>query len=243
VARRRTFDGTKIYNEAWEGATRDVFFYLLGVAADNFGMLKENAGLVASVLGISARRGQQSIDYLVGEEVLLRYGDNGSPYLIFRKWQDYQKVKYPGSPSCPLPPPHILGKLSRKSREHLLGQLGSDSGENGRAVAVAVADDSEAHASAPNPKQASIEHFFRRLQQHTGLEAPEFPGGQAAGFFTRRLRKGDTLEDLRETIDEFFDGYIKGDKSAANFAHYQRVYNALCIAVQKRRGKGANRRA
>jgi len=49
----------------------------------------------------------------------------------------------------------------------------------------------------------------------------------------------DTLQDLKDTIDEFFDRYIRGDKSAANFGHYQRVYNALCIAVQKRR-KGAS---
>jgi len=237
VARRRTFDGTKIYNEAWDGATRDVFFYLLGVAADNYGMMKENAALVASVLGTTARRAQGAIDYLVGEEVLLRYGSDGDAYLIFRNWQDYQKIKYTGTPSCPLPPPDIFGKLSGKTREN----FGNLAGGNGRAVAVADAVDTVAKATVPNPKQAAIDYFLRRLQKHTGLAAPEFPGGQAAGFFTRRLRKGDTLEDLQDTIDEFFDRYIRGEKSAGNFGHYQRVYNALCIAVQKRRQKHADR--
>jgi len=243
VARRRTFDGSKIYNEAWDGATRDVFFYLLGVAADNYGLMKENAAAVASVLGMSARRVQRGLDYLVGEEVLLRYGDNGTRYLVFRKWQEYQRVKYAGTPSCPLPPPEVFRKLSEETRELLRPHVGKASLENGRAVAVAVAVDSEAEASVRNPKQVAIDHFFERLQRHTGLASPEFPGGQAAGFFTRRLRKGDTLDDLRDTIDEFFDRYICGEQSAGNFAHYQRAYNALCIAVQKRRSSQTERQS
>ncbi len=233
MARRRTFDGRKVYNEAWSRHTRDVFFYCLGVAADNFGMFKENPQVMAGEIAISLRQVRQGLDCLVGEEVLLRFGSDDDSYLIFRKWQDYQKLHHTGAPSCPIPPPDIFAKLSENTQE-LFQKL---EGESARAVAVAVASATEADASAVNPKQDAIAYFFGRLQKHTGLESPEFPGGQAAGFFTRRLRKGDVLQDLTDTIDEFFDRYIRGEKSAANFGHYQRVFNALCIAVQKRRGK------
>lgn len=235
MARRRTFDGRRVYNESWDTVTRDVFFYALGVAADNFGMFKENAQSLAGEIGLSLPKVRQCLDYLVGEEVLLRYQLDGDSYLVFRKWQDYQKINYTGAPSCPLPPPDVFGKLSKKTRE--LFAKASEENVRAVAVAVAIAIDSGADAPAVNPKQAAIAYYFERLQRHTGLESPEFPGGQAAGFFTRRLRKGDTLQDLKTTTDEFFDRYIRGDKSAGNFGHYQRVYNALCIAVQKRRGK------
>lgn len=88
-------------------------------------------------------------------------------------------------------------------------------------------------------QQAAIDYFLGRLQRHTGLERPVFSGGQAARFFSQRLKAGDTLDDFRETVDEFFDHRIRGEHSAANFSLYQRSYNALCIAVQKRRrGRG-----
>lgn len=89
--------------------------------------------------------------------------------------------------------------------------------------------------SGDDARQAAIDYFFGRLQRHTGLERPVFSGGQAARFFSSRLTAGDTLDDFRETIDEFFDRRIRGEHSAANFSLYQRAYNALCIAVQKRR--------
>jgi hypothetical protein len=89
-------------------------------------------------------------------------------------------------------------------------------------------------------RQAAIDYFFGRLQRHTGLERPVFSGGQAARFFSSRLEAGDTSDDFTETIDEFFDHRIRGEHSAANFSLYQRAYNALCIAVQKRRRRGAD---
>lgn len=90
-----------------------------------------------------------------------------------------------------------------------------------------------------NDRQAAIDYFFGRLQRHTGLERPVFSGGQAARFFSSRLKAGDTPDDFKETIDEFFDHRIRGEHSAANFSLYQRSYNALCIAVQKRRRRRA----
>ena len=96
-------------------------------------------------------------------------------------------------------------------------------------------------AKPPDPRVKEAQtYFFERLQKHTGLEVPVFSWPQSGKFYRQRLIEADdSLDDLRDTTDEFFDRYIRGDKSAANFGHYQRVYNALCIAVQKRR-KGAS---
>jgi hypothetical protein len=81
-------------------------------------------------------------------------------------------------------------------------------------------------------KQAAIDHFFGRLQRHTHLKAPPFPGGQAARFFSQRLKAGDTLEGLKACTDRFFDRWIK-PQSAAGFSHYQRVYAGLAKAVME----------
>jgi len=94
-------------------------------------------------------------------------------------------------------------------------------------------------APVPGVSEARA-YFFGRLQKHTRLEQPEFPFARAGAFFKQRLTKGDDLSDLTETVDYFFDKYIRGDLSAANFAHYQRQYNALALAVQKQREAHAN---
>ena len=85
-------------------------------------------------------------------------------------------------------------------------------------------------------KQAAIDYFYQKLQRHTTLAKPRFPGGQAAKFFSDCIKDEYTETDFREITDWFFDERIKGDFSSANFSHYQAAFNAGCIAVQKRRG-------
>jgi len=88
-------------------------------------------------------------------------------------------------------------------------------------------------------KQGAIDYFYQRLQKHTTLEKPRFPGGQAAGFFTGCIRDGYDERDLREVTDWFFDERIDEEHSSGNFGHFQNAFNAGCIAVQKRRGDHA----
>jgi len=84
-------------------------------------------------------------------------------------------------------------------------------------------------------KQAAIDYFYEKLQAHTGLDKPRFPGGRAANFFAGCIRDGYDERDFREVTDWFFDERIRGDHSSANFGHYQASFNAGCIAIQKRR--------
>ena len=242
MPRIRRFDCSKIYKEPWNSQCRDLVFYLIGVESDNYGLLKDTVPAWSATLGLPRSKIQNHLDYLLGQEVFFRYSDGSQGYLATRKWQDYQKVKYPGFPECPVPPPNILGRLSQETQELFTRLLGETSAKDGTAVAGGFLEGcTDANASAVNPVEAGKNYYLDRLRKHTGLESPEFPFGQASGFFARRVRLGDDYEDLKDTIDEFFDRYIRGDKSAGNFGHYQRVYNALCIAVQKRReGNRAN---
>ena len=85
-------------------------------------------------------------------------------------------------------------------------------------------------------KQGAIDYYYGRLQKYTGAAEPEFPGGQAAAFFTRRILKGDTSDDFREATDLFFNERIR-EKSAANFSLFQRAYNAfLKEIIERHRG-------
>ena len=247
MPRIRRFDGSKIYNESWDGPCRDVFFYLIGVASDNYGLLKEEPAAWAGTLHMSPSKVRERIDYLVGQEVFYRYSDGEQGYLASKKWQDYQKVKYPGFPACPVPPPNILGKLSPKTQELFLtfaGSLPEDGGNDSAAsrarAAVSFLEGSflegstDGSASVGNPVEQAKNYYLERLGKHTGMEEPEFPHARASGFFSRRVGKGDTFGDFKGTIDYFFDEYIKGDKSAARFGHYQDVYNHLASVVLKR---------
>jgi len=234
MARLRRFDCTKIYNESWDGPTRDVFFYLCGVAADNYGLLKESPELIAAALHLSPAKVRDRLGILMGQEVVIRYGDGEQPYLAFRKWQDYQSVKYPGYPACPIPPPEMLGKLSPKTQElfqRFLGNLPRNS-----SPLVAVAGCLPPYGGPKSPVQAAVNHYLERLRKKTRMESPEFPFGRASAFFARRIGKGDTYEDLQATIDYFFDEWIT-DASAASFPHYQAKYNALAAGAITKKGK------
>jgi len=238
MARLRRFDCTKIYNESWDGPTRDIFFYLCGVAADNYGLLKEAPELIAAALHLSPAKVRDRLGILMGQEVVIRYSDGQQPFLAFRKWQDYQSVKYPGYPACPIPPLDILGKLSPKTQELFQRFVGSLPRNSSSLVAVAVA--LPTYVGPKSPVQAAVNHYLERLRRKTRMESPEFPYGQANAFFARRIRQGDTYEDLQATIDYFFDHWIT-DASAASYTHYQSKYNALAAGAITKKGKEKTR--
>jgi hypothetical protein len=135
---RRVIDGPSIYNESWDSPTRDVFLWLLTVGADSYGLQRERPRRISEATGLPLRRVAAALDALAGQEVILRYADGETVYLVFRRWQDFQRVLYTGRPSCILPPPEILAKLSQETRE--LFVKSSEKFPRSVAVAVAVAD-------------------------------------------------------------------------------------------------------
>lgn len=246
MARIRRFDGTKIYNEGWDSKTRDVLFYLIGVLADNYGLFPAGVAGVAERLGIDAHAVQDRVDILIEAQVLIPYQDEGRHFFAFRKWQDYQSVKYPGMPSCPIPSDETLGNLSDASREALLRIRGKLSGASGKkprpAVVVAVADGKPlANARGVSAVKIGIDYFFERLQRHLGMERPVFPFGRAGRFLRERVESADdTAEDFRDLIDWFFDKRIRGDKSSANWSLFESAYNAGLLAVDRERKRNAS---
>jgi hypothetical protein len=68
------------------------------------------------------------------------------------------------------------------------------------------------------------------LQSHTHLEKPEFPGGQAAKFFSQRLRAGDSMDGIVACIDWFFEHWLSSN-GAGNFGHFAQKYNGIAKAV------------
>jgi len=225
-----------VYNEPWDGIQRDLLIYLICKEANAWGLLVEQPKVWAAALGYRQVEVLARLDALASQEVLLRYSVDGGDYLAFRKWQDHQSIRHfpKKGTNVPCPPLDVFENLSAKTRSNF--RIIADSLPAPVAVAVAVGSDTNVSADV----RAAQDYFFSRLQDHTTLAKPVFSWGQSGRFLKQRLVEAeDTLQDLKDTIDEFFDRYIRGDKSAANFGHYQRVYNALCIAVQKRR-KGAS---
>lgn len=228
-----------IFAEGWDGLQIVLFVYLLD-RADAWGLVHERPEVFSVALGhpevpFSRDDVRQRLDALVAAKALLRYEKGGQHYLAIRRFQDHQGRKYfpKRGPNCPIPPVAIIRKLSEKTRRSFGKCAGQLSGEVAVAVAVEVKRSEE--------KQQAAEYFHERLQNHLGLHAPEFPWERAKVFFARRLSPGfgDTLQDLKETTDIFFDDYIR-EKSAANFGHYQRVYNALGAMLRERREQDAD---
>ena len=223
-----------LFNEPWDGPQRDLLVYLVSTKGANaWGLLVERPKVWAAALGYTQESVVKRLDALKAQDVLLPYSVDGGNYLAFRKWQDHQGIRHfpkRGS-NVPCPPLEAFQLFSEKTRSNF--RRIADSLPAPVAVAVAVGSDTNVSVDV----RAAQDYFFERLQQHTGIERPVFSWGQSGRFYKERLLDAeDSLADLRETTDEFFDRYIRGEKSAANFSHYQRVFNALCIAVQKRRG-------
>lgn len=116
---RRSFNGKKIFNEAWDNNTKLALFWLIS-NADGFGLQRKSPGQLADILQISKRASAECIEILIEQKVLIEYSDNGQSYLAFRKWQDYQKLRYAGMPSCPFPSMDIYEQLSSKTQFYLL---------------------------------------------------------------------------------------------------------------------------
>ena len=150
----------------------------------------------------------------------------------WRKWQDgfaryFSKAPPKNRQETAAKSPHKTIDVRRKTEDNVSCRS--------RAKPRKLTDEQNA------VKQGAIDYFYERLQGHTGLDKPRFPGGRAAKFFTECIRDGYDADDLREVTDWFFAERIRGDHSSANFGHYQSSFNAGCIAAQKRReAKNAN---
>ncbi len=125
----RVADGERIYNERWSRQTREVFFWLLFSGADSLGMQAERPAVIAAVLSensgeelVSNSQVADSILALCSGEkpALIRYESEGRAYLIFRKWQDWQRVYFHVVPRCPMPDEETLARLSPATRDLIL---------------------------------------------------------------------------------------------------------------------------
>lgn len=241
VARIRRFDGTKIYNEGWDSQTRDVLFYLMGVMADNYGLFPAAVAGVAERLGLDSHIVQDRLDILAEAQVIIPYEDEGRQFFAFRKWQDYQQVRYPGMPACPIPRDEILANLSPLSRQCLQQIRGKISGASGKKsqTVVAVTTDTgkpSANAEGVSPVKKGVDYFYQRLQKHLNMERPVFPYGRAGRFLKERVEAADdTFEDFKDLMDWFFEKRIRGDKSSANWSLFESAYNAGLLAVDRER--------
>jgi len=218
----------------------------MGVLADNYGLFPAGVAGIAERIGADAHAVQDRLDILAEAQVIIPYEDEGRQFFAFRKWQDYQQVRYAGMPACPIPCDEILANLSPLSRQCLQlirGKISGASAKKSRTV-VAVAVDTgipAANASGVSPVKIGVDHFYQRLQKHLGMERPVFPFGRAGRFLRERVESADdTADDFKALIDWFFDKRIRGDKSSANWSLFESAYNAGLLAVDRERKRHAN---
>ena len=128
---QRVADGKRIWNEPWSHLARDAFFWCLFCGADSLGMLPEMPAAIAEALTDSNLRPtvkavQAALDELCSgrKPTLIRYERDGRRYLVFRKWQDHQKIRYDVAPTSALPPVEVLEELSQKTRDLLCRNYG-----------------------------------------------------------------------------------------------------------------------
>ena len=124
---KRVADGKRIYNEPWNNRVRSVFFWLLLEGADGLGIQQERPAAIAEALSdeewrLTVGRAVDAIDRLCAgnKPCLIRYEHEGRVFLVFRKFNDQQLIRYDVEPTCPMPPAEIMGKLGAKQRAHLL---------------------------------------------------------------------------------------------------------------------------
>jgi len=233
---KRVINGDRIYAKAWNSVTRDCLIWLVGVGADGYGLSRKRVAAMCEDMSTEAdslrpEQVERGLCTLSGDGTIIPYSVDGTDYYCFPHWQDHQVIGHPGTPKCPLPPPEIFRQLSRKTQElfaHIADELPP-------ALAVALANalalanirgSRKLTRELAEARQRAIDDYYERLQRFTGAAKPEFNGGQAARFYSRRLVAGDTPDDLLKANAYFFDSYVK-EKSACNFSHFQRVYNHI----------------
>lgn len=121
---RRSFDGRKIFNEPWDNVTRLALIWLLS-NADAYGLQKESPGALSDALRVSKKAATDCLDRFIEDKVIIRWSENGSSYLAFRKWQDYQKITYAGRISCPTPPQEVYDELSENTQKFFCENFGN----------------------------------------------------------------------------------------------------------------------
>ena len=109
-----------IFNTGWNSQTIALAVHLFALGfRDGWGLIHEKPASFAEAVKQTEEEIAANLTILVGEKVFFRYEAQGQAYLATRKYQDHQARKYfPGrGPTCPIPPPAVFRRLSRKTRE------------------------------------------------------------------------------------------------------------------------------
>jgi hypothetical protein len=259
---RRVVDGPSIYNESWDSPTRDVFLWLLLVGADNYGLQRERPRRVAEATGLPLRRVTAALDTLSVQEVILRYADGETVYLAIRRWQDFQRVSYPGRPTCVLPPPEVLGKLSEDTRK--LFEESAEKFPRAVAVAVDVAVDvavavsplsrtSRKAAPGPcgwcmTPKGPEAPDVHRLLQGcHDAYRTkhghcPTLAPSRDGAILKRLLAAGHAPDRILAVWDHYLGSSAKfAVETGYDIPTFGRLFDGVALALDQGEAHGANR--
>ncbi len=208
---------SSIYREGWPSKTRDALSYCICELADAWGLLQENAALLAAALDHPRDRytqqdAQRAFDTFVARGTMVRYEASGTPYLAFVRWQDRQGLNYfpQSGPNCPLPSLQVFRKLSPKTKGNF-AKLGEKLPLNLRSevvvvvvVAVAVEEKGKREAGnavstcsfcrkpTNNPLQA-IHDIYRKGRGECPLGLQAKPRAHAASLARWRKILGDEL--------------------------------------------------
>ncbi len=114
----------RLYNESWGRLARDIMILLIVHRSDGVGMAPEEVGVYASMLAeqkdkpLPLAQVKRALAVLSeGEKPgIIRFQAGGAPYLIIRKFQEWQKIPYPVTPTCPYPPEDVLERLGPLTR-------------------------------------------------------------------------------------------------------------------------------
>jgi hypothetical protein len=247
---QRIMDGARVFNEPWDAFTREVFIWLLFRGADSLGMQTERPASIAEELSdgtrtVDAAAVTVAIDVLCAGDkpTLIRYTHGGKRFLMFRKWQDHQKIRYPVKPVCPQPPQDALAGLSESTQALLRSNYSNSSVETTvtptarkrATVSVSVSASVTAKkdnglapdAEAPTPpkrkftdeenayKDARLEHWDVCLKHYYGGAPVKFTeGGQAAKFFAGVARDGVHPAEL---VDKAINAYFREKESERKY--------------------------
>lgn len=134
MARRKILDLTKLGNKFSHQPTVYKLIWLgLLTLADNYGLGVCSPIKIAQAFGeyelnneiFSLEDVKNAINFLASgdDPSIALWSENDTTFYAICKYQDYQKIRQPGNPNCPLPPPEVLEKLTPATAGALLRNL------------------------------------------------------------------------------------------------------------------------